>query len=204
MTDLYRPDGSGKVLGMSTRDQILDAFETLLLREGERGASLNAVAKESGVSKGGLLYHFASKDALIAGVLGRLDASLEADLEQMKAGPVEAIEYFLRSSIQDTPDRRSERALQVLATLGHDDIILQALDMQRQWRACFEDHGLAPEIVTHIMLVSDGLYSDFSQIMPSLESENPDVRAAANDFLAHINDHLEDVIRHVIDMAGLN
>lgn len=188
---------------MSTRDQILDAFELLLLSEGERGASLNAVAQKAGVSKGGLLYHFASRDALIAGVLGRLQASVESDLDHMKEGPAEAIEYFMRTSVQDTPDRQSERALQVLATLGHDEIIHQSLEMQRLWRECFLDHGLSPEVVTHILLVSDGLYSDFSQIMPALQSDSQEIRAAAQEFLDHFNADLEAVIGHLKVIAGL-
>ncbi|MGN6428010.1 MAG: TetR/AcrR family transcriptional regulator, partial [Leifsonia sp.] len=49
----------------SARDRILDAFEELLAEHSERAATLDAVAAKAGVSKGGLLYHFASKDALV-------------------------------------------------------------------------------------------------------------------------------------------
>jgi AcrR family transcriptional regulator len=39
------------------------------LRDGVSAMTLEAVAKEAGVSKGGLLYHFSSKDDLIAAML---------------------------------------------------------------------------------------------------------------------------------------
>ena len=39
---------------------------------GISGLTLEAVAREAGVSKGGLLYHFPSKEALISGMIGRL------------------------------------------------------------------------------------------------------------------------------------
>src|SRR5947199_10858349 len=42
-------------------------FRSILIAEGERAATIEAVAREAGVSKGGLLYHFASKDDLTAG-----------------------------------------------------------------------------------------------------------------------------------------
>lgn len=46
------------------RDCILDATEEVLCTRGVAGLTLDAVARATGVSKGGLLYHFRSKDAL--------------------------------------------------------------------------------------------------------------------------------------------
>ena len=55
------------------REKVLDAFESLLIAEGERAATMDAIARAAGVSKGGLLYHFASKEALEAALLIRLE-----------------------------------------------------------------------------------------------------------------------------------
>ena len=63
------------------RERVLDAYEELLSREGERYATLDAVAAKAGVSKGGLLYHFASKQALEEGLLARLDLLVQEDLD---------------------------------------------------------------------------------------------------------------------------
>ena len=46
------------------RESVLDAFEAILIDEGERAATMDATARAAGVSKGGLHYHFGSKDAL--------------------------------------------------------------------------------------------------------------------------------------------
>src|SRR6476661_8542517 len=51
------------------REAVLDAFESLLIAEGERAATLDAVARLAGVSKGGLLYHFPTKEAMISALL---------------------------------------------------------------------------------------------------------------------------------------
>ncbi|MGO1278571.1 MAG: TetR/AcrR family transcriptional regulator, partial [Cellulosimicrobium funkei] len=48
----------------AARAKVLRAFASLLVEQGERAATLEAVAERAGVSKGGLLYHFGSKDAL--------------------------------------------------------------------------------------------------------------------------------------------
>ena len=53
----------------STRDRLLDAAEALLVEAGPRGLTLDAVAAAARVSKGGLLYHFRSKDALVEGLV---------------------------------------------------------------------------------------------------------------------------------------
>ena len=53
------------------RESVLDAFEAILIDRGERFATMDATAKAAGVSKGGLLYHFGSKQALADGLLAR-------------------------------------------------------------------------------------------------------------------------------------
>jgi AcrR family transcriptional regulator len=47
-----------------SREEILEAARRVLLRRGVAGATLDAVAKEVGVSKAALYYYFPSKDAL--------------------------------------------------------------------------------------------------------------------------------------------
>jgi AcrR family transcriptional regulator len=49
----------------ATRRRLLDAAVAVVRREGPRALTLDAVAAEAGVSKGGLLYHFATKDDLV-------------------------------------------------------------------------------------------------------------------------------------------
>lgn len=46
-------------------------------RDGIAALSLNAVAREAGVSKGGLLHHFPNKQALIYALFARLLAIME-------------------------------------------------------------------------------------------------------------------------------
>jgi AcrR family transcriptional regulator len=55
----------------SRREALLDAAVAVIRRDGARALTLDAVAAEAGVSKGGLLYHFASKRALVDGLLER-------------------------------------------------------------------------------------------------------------------------------------
>src|SRR3954466_14733340 len=48
-----------------TRARLLDAASAVVRRDGAQALTLDAVAAEAGVSKGGLLYHFRSKHELL-------------------------------------------------------------------------------------------------------------------------------------------
>lgn len=80
------------------RDRVLDAYETLLIDHGPGAATLDAVAAAAEVSKGGLLYHFASKDALVTGLLDRLRERSAADADAIRSSPDGAVAYYLRTS----------------------------------------------------------------------------------------------------------
>ncbi|MFC4306621.1 TetR/AcrR family transcriptional regulator [Cohnella boryungensis] len=54
------------------RELILKTVSQIVNEEGVEKLTLEAVAKKAGISKGGLLYHFPNKDALILGVIEQL------------------------------------------------------------------------------------------------------------------------------------
>ncbi len=58
-----------------TKDKICDAAIQITVRDGLLAMTLDAVAKEAGISKGGVMYHFPSKDELVRGVLDYLVSS---------------------------------------------------------------------------------------------------------------------------------
>ena len=64
-----------------TPERILAAAARVVWRDSVRRLTLEAVAREAQLSKGGVLYHFATKEALIQAMLARLLQSYERDLE---------------------------------------------------------------------------------------------------------------------------
>jgi AcrR family transcriptional regulator len=54
-----------------TKDRLLDAAGAVVRRDGAQALTLDAVAAEAGVSKGGLLYHFKSKRELLDAMVER-------------------------------------------------------------------------------------------------------------------------------------
>ena len=79
----------------SNKELILDTFERILLTEGPASATLDAVAEQAGVSKGGLIYHFPSKSDLLASFGQRVLERIDAATEQAPADPEQVIRWYL-------------------------------------------------------------------------------------------------------------
>ena len=60
----------------TTKDHILGTTLALLEREGGTAITLDRIAAEAGLSKGGLLYHFARKEQLVQALVERAVDSL--------------------------------------------------------------------------------------------------------------------------------
>ena len=74
------------------RDRLLDAAERVVVESGATHLTLDAVAKSAGVSKGGLLYHFPSKEALLEGMLSRHFQDVDAEVTKRLARRFEKTE----------------------------------------------------------------------------------------------------------------
>src|SRR5512138_2973615 len=75
----------------STHDRMLDASEAVVVERGVGALALEAVAARAKVSKGGLLYHFPSKDDVVQGMVTRIASIVQerfaAGLANEPAGP---------------------------------------------------------------------------------------------------------------------
>ena len=103
----------------NSREHILDTYVDLLIRSGERAATLNAVATPAKVSKGGLLYHFSSKKALLEALAERTLTLAKEDFAAMEQAPEGASAYYINSSTARVQE--GWHAL-VLAELGDEQI----------------------------------------------------------------------------------
>ncbi|MBS1672357.1 MAG: TetR/AcrR family transcriptional regulator [Actinobacteria bacterium] len=141
------------------RERVLDAFEKLLLSDGERAATLDAVARAAGVSKGGLLYHFASKDELAGAMIERLTRLVADDVAQMNSAAEGAVEYYLRTSVMmgDALDR-AIIAVSRMAQGGSDAAIAALHRMREDSAAAIRPHVRDQAALDLVMLLSDGLF----------------------------------------------
>ena len=164
------------------REKVLDAFERILVDDGERAATMDATARAAGVSKGGLLYHFASKEALEAGLIERLRALADADVAAMAASPEGPIGYFLRSSaMQNDPLDRAILATSRLAQGGNTAASESLRQIRELWAQTLRPHAADDTALDLVMLVSDGLY--FNNALAGGSIPGPVPRGAEMDAL---------------------
>ena len=81
----------------NAREKILDAAAAVILRDGAAQMTVDAVVAEAGVSKGGLFYHFPSKDALIEGLIHRVDDQWMQALEAARGAEAPGPGRFVRA-----------------------------------------------------------------------------------------------------------
>jgi len=67
---------------LSTRDKIIDAAMSIVRDQGVAKLTLDEAAKVAGFSKGGVLYHFKTKDDLIRGMVATLIHSYDSLLHR--------------------------------------------------------------------------------------------------------------------------
>jgi len=148
------------------RDRILDAASRILVRDGGDAVTIAAVASEAGLSKGGLFYHFASKDALIAGLVDRFVAAFDAVLD-VPDSPGAATRAYLDATAADASPA-SQPVLALLAAALTSPVALDALRARYgAWQMRLENDGIDPAVATLVRLVADGLWlSDAFDLAP--------------------------------------
>lgn len=106
-----------------TRDRILDAALQVIGEAGACRMTLDAVAVEADVSKGGLLYHFPDKESLLRGVLDRHLDRRKQWMEQHKAGSGIADLMHARVDVVRMPET-APAALPLLGVLALEPKLL--------------------------------------------------------------------------------
>ncbi|MFE2266687.1 TetR/AcrR family transcriptional regulator [Streptomyces griseosporeus] len=105
--------------GEVTADLLLDAALRVYAAEGERGVTVAAVTKASGVSLGSLYHHFGSIDGLIAALaqrwLGRLLGELAVSLQEARTAR-DGIDAVVRSYLAFVQEHRDAALLLHSAT----------------------------------------------------------------------------------------
>jgi AcrR family transcriptional regulator len=143
----------------SSRDRILDAYEDLLAVEGERYATVEAVAARAGVSKGGLLYHFPSKDQLAAALCDRLVELAAADAQKMRTASEGPARYYVRTShYAGTPLDRVVMAVSRLQQAGDERARAVIESASNEWLDVLTDALGTVDAARAVKLIGDGLY----------------------------------------------
>jgi AcrR family transcriptional regulator len=145
---------------LDTKQRIIDAACVLVVRDGYANLTLDAVAKEANVSKGGLLYHFPSKRALLEGMVEHRCQQFEEDVHRHlkdETGPGRWLRAIIRASCEPKEIPLQEGAA-VFAVLANDPDLLELVRLRRRrFEERIDTDRLEPVQRALICLAVDGL-----------------------------------------------
>jgi len=153
-----------------TPDLILTAAERVVLRDGVMRLTLEAVAREAKLSKGGLLYHFATKEALIQAMLARLIHYCEREIEvhrQRDPKPGRWTRAYVRRKLApvlpypgeaDFPRSKEMGAGLIVAATTTPGLLDPLRERFQAWQQSIEQDGIDTARATVVRLAVDGLW----------------------------------------------
>ena len=167
----------------NSRDTLLDAAEEIVRENGAAHLSFNAISARAGVSKGGLLYHFPTKEALLQALLERVSVALSDARQAESAKLPESATRELRAHILSAARFQSRRlqgvGFALMAAGAHDSKLLAPA---REGRKALIDEihasALPPAFTTIIALALEGLWAleIVGVIAPSSEERQEIIR----------------------------
>lgn len=174
------------------RRALIDQAAQLTLEQGLSKVTFQAVADAVGVTKGGVMHHFATKDALILAVFDDAMAKFAAEVDEAMAADPIAHGAFTRAYITATISlgEQSQATFNHQATLYV--LMLGDNHLRELWTAWFDqqlhkhqatDHG---EVLCMARLAADGIWlADFSGIAIS---DRQSLRTRLVSMTQHMND----------------
>jgi AcrR family transcriptional regulator len=134
-----------------TRARLLGAAAAVIRRDGPQALTLEAVAAHAGVSKGGLLYHFASKRELLDALVERWLDEFQEDIDAA-GGP------FPAGYVRASDGAKAEEAGLLVALVAEPAVLAAVRERYATWQDRVTAEGGDPVNATVARLGADGLW----------------------------------------------
>lgn len=145
---------------MTTKEKLLEAASKIIITRGIGSLTLETVALEAGVSKGGLLYHFPNKEELIVGLnlysLERFRNSIKLEMEVGK----NYVEAYAEATLNDLfhSEYLGIDASVLAASENHITVLEKWNDECNRFTEELKKEGIPFELGMSLRLACDGLW----------------------------------------------
>ncbi len=147
-------------------DNILDAAGAVVFKHGIANLTIDAVAEKVGLSKGGVLYHFGTKEQLIEAMVQRIADQwrdgFNEGYENAAEGPGRAARGMLEQVLSDSKAwtkeiRNASSAL--FAALAYDPKLLAPMqEVYREMHQRLADDNLPRGVAVTVIAAIDGMW----------------------------------------------
>lgn len=152
-----------------TRQQLLAAANAVVLEHGATALTLDAVARHAGVSKGGLLYHFPSKEGLVVAMIQQMMEEFEQLLDhEYRSDPAEErpgrwLRAYVRATFAGDAQTFSINAAVLAGVALNPELLAPVRAHFAAWQQRIENDGVDPALATLVRLAADGWW--FAQLL---------------------------------------
>lgn len=150
----------------NAREAILDAANTVVALRGVANLTFEEVARKAGVSKGGVLYHFPSKDALTEAMIARFIEVFDGTMERARADDPQRVgrntRAYIKASMAEAlqgPNLADSVNGSLTAALANYPERLQAVrEQSARSQSLIDGDGLDPVFASIIRFAIDGMW----------------------------------------------
>ncbi|WP_226037873.1 TetR/AcrR family transcriptional regulator [Aquibacillus saliphilus] len=146
----------------SRKIEILNAASKIVSEKGIFNLTLEAAAKEAGISKGGLLYHFPSKEALVEGMVEHLAGNYREKIAtNAEADPIDKgkwVRAYVDVTFNQTFQNKDMHSGLLAAKAVNANLLDPIRELYTDWQHEIENDGLDPIKATIIRLATDGIW----------------------------------------------
>lgn len=144
------------------RERILDAADAVILESGGKQFTLDAVAERAGISKGGLVYSFPTKDELVAAALER-ELTRFSDAALKRAGadchdPERRLLAHVEEALQEDDSLARQASFLMVALVHAPSMTGPARRFYRDLFSLFDAQTERGRDVRQAMLAVEGLF----------------------------------------------
>jgi len=146
----------------SKREHLLLTASQILIDQGLQHLTLDAVATKSGVSKGGLLYHFPSKEALIEGMLHYSLEDFEQHLneiyDKLPNTSGRWLCAYVEASFDDHQTTPEIFIALMMAIANYPELLTQLEQKYRSWAQQAIQDGVSPKTTELVIAATNGIW----------------------------------------------